>query len=62
MCPASYPSFEPNARGMIFLAFRAFATLKYSSQVVGGWSLLSAKTFLLYQRMLARWMLTGTPQ
>jgi 6-phosphofructokinase len=44
------------------LDLKTLATLKNSSQVAGGWSLLSANSFLLYHKTFARWMLTGTPQ
>ena len=43
-------------------AFSFSAALKKSSNVSGGLIWLSARTFLLYQSTLARWMLTGTDQ
>src|SRR5713226_1295276 len=56
----SHLSLSPRANGVIPFALRAAATVKNSSQVVGAWSLLSAKIFLLNHSTPLRWTFTGT--
>ena len=53
MPQASQPSLVPMARGMIPFDLKTFATLKNSSQVVGGWSLFFSKSSLLYHMTFA---------
>jgi hypothetical protein len=53
---------SPTASALMPLAFSFSAAAKNSSKVAGGLMPLSARTFLLNQRTLERWMLTGTDQ
>ena len=53
-------AFSAMAMAGMPLAFSFSATTKNSSQVFGGSAPMSFNIFVLYQSMLARWMLTGT--
>src|SRR5439155_5810279 len=53
--------FEPSASGAVtFAALSVSSAEKNSSKVVGGLSLLSVRSFELYQSALPRWTFTGT--
>ena len=59
-CAAKPAAFSAMAMAGMPFAFSFSATVKNSSQVLGGSAPMSFNILVLYQRTLARWMLTGT--
>src|ERR1700682_6797922 len=61
ICTCQVPR-EPSASGAGTCDLSLPSADRKSAMLVGGVMLLSSRIFLLYQRALPRWMLTGTDQ